>query len=775
MKWISQPPVSPSSSLYQFVAGHPLVTETLFRRGFTTKPAIEAFLNPAKYTPTPPSELPDLDLALTIILDALEKQERIGIWGDFDVDGQTSTTLLVSAFQNLNADVIHYIPVRGKESHGISKEPLQDMLNNGMQLLITCDTGVKEHELIQMTRDQGCRVIITDHHDLPEQLPNAHAVINSERVPHNHPLHTLPGVGVAYKLIEALYTHLGKQEQLPQFLDLVALGIVVDVAVQTNDTRYLLQKGLQQLRTTPRMALNTIYDLANIHKSLINEVDIGFQIGPRMNSVGRLDDTNKMVNFLTSSDKTIVESIANDIERINATRKHHKEQVLAGALNQIEANPHFLDYPVLVVAQEGWKGGIVGLVASSLTEKFERPSIVLSKNSAAGIASGSARSIEQVNISQAVDACSDLLLGYGGHPMAAGMSMPIENIDEFRERIGAFVSTATQGISLDQQLTIDHTLTLPELTIPFVQDIYRLSPFGQGNPELIFRTNNLKLRTRTRIGKNKEHLKLVVEDPDHNTQEVFYWFGANQPLPEKDTYFDLTYTIAQSFFNNRLSVQVTWKDSQPSEDILITQATQKQQLHIEDYRQIVNPSQHLSTILANHPTAQIWAEAEQKTLLPNAVDRNHIQENDTLLIYTTPSDRVTLQEVLTQAQPKTILCYHMPPQAYTLNDFLNRLGGLLKNSLNTNQGQIDYDFLAAATAQSTAAIHHGLLWFQAKSIFNLISQEDHFFIERATFPIQDPQAPQQLAKELNQILLETHKFRTYYQTANLDKLLTYYE
>ncbi len=274
--WLDPDPISVPIPLSHAIGGHPLVAQVIAQRGIVDVESARAFLDPAHYTPASPFYLPDMDRAVQRIRQAIDRGQRVAVWGDFDVDGQTATTLLVQTLRSLGADVIFHIPVRAEEGHGVNLPWLQRLIDGGAQLVVTCDTGSDAHEAVDYARPRGVDLVITDHHDLPPTLPAASAVVNPKLLPAGHPLGTLPGVGVAYKLAEAL------QPDASAHLDLVALGIVADVAVQTGDARYLLQRGLASLRETGRLGLQTLLQLAQVNPAWLNEEHIGFELGPRL-------------------------------------------------------------------------------------------------------------------------------------------------------------------------------------------------------------------------------------------------------------------------------------------------------------------------------------------------------------------------------------------------------------------------------------------------------------------------------------------------------------
>ena len=366
--WIEPTEIFVPQDLQAAVGGHPLVARTLLRRGIASVEAARAFLDPDLYTPASPFEMPEMDLAVERVEAAIRNSEKICVWGDFDVDGQTATTLLISALQTLGARLTYHIPVRKRESHGVNLPVLSQILDSdpSIGLLLTCDTGVAAHKAVDYARGRGIDVVITDHHKLPDSLPGAVAVVNPNRLPEGHPLSTLPGVGVAYKLVEALYQNAGLAGDEAVYLDLVALGIVADVAEGIGDTRYLLQRGLAGLRSTRRTGLRVMMELADLEQDRISEEHIGFVLGPRLNALGRLDDANLVVELLTTNDEARARTLAHHLEALNSRRQLLTSQVTQGALAQIERDPRTLDSAVMVLSHPDWPAGVIGIVASRL-------------------------------------------------------------------------------------------------------------------------------------------------------------------------------------------------------------------------------------------------------------------------------------------------------------------------------------------------------------------------------------------------------------------------
>ena len=784
--WLEPTEIEIPTDLQNYVGGHPLVAKVLAQRGITSPSEAGGFLDHRVYRPAPATDLPDLELAADRVLLAIRKGEQICVWGDFDVDGQTSTTLLVSTLRNLGAKVSYHIPVRGRESHGMKVEVLEEVLASGVQMILTCDTGIGEHEAIAYAQAQGVDVVVTDHHTLPPSLPNAHALVNPQRLPLDHPLRHLPGVGVAYKLAEELYRKAGKSGEAEKLLDLVAMGIVADVAVQRGDTRFLLQKGLSVLRTTERLGLRTLFELAELKPAQLSEEHIGFAIGPRLNALGRLGDANPIVEFLTTEDLAVARVVAQQLESLNAERKLLTSQIYQAALAQIEADPSLLDYATLVLAHPAWEPGVIGIVAGRLAERFHRPVVLLVGGDRDGfdelnrpvpdvdtrgwtsalnrqIARGSARSVEGVNITEAIAAQAEMLISFGGHPMAAGLSLEADRIPAFRWAISTTVDKMRGGVKA-APLQIDGFLALSDLSLDLVEDIGRLAPFGAGNPSLTLATRNLLVKSSTVIGRTREHVQVFVEDEAREVQKVFWWQGSENPLPKGR--FDLAYTVRASDYRGERQLQIEWVDFRPVE----TEGIKIEAPHISgpeflDYRQTANAIGQVQILQKRG--VPVWAEGEAKKEVMG-YDRAGLPPTTELAVWTIPPGPQEWDAVLERVKPQKVYLFAINGED-GVDEFLKRLAGLLKFALRANNGQVAVERLAAATGLRKDTIRMGLEWFSEKGIFVVAMSSREQGVVAAG---KGHTGPFLLEKEeaLRKSLDETRAFRRFFREASIESL-----
>ena len=772
-----------SENLRDSIGGHPLVVQTLARRGITDPNTARAFLDPDFYTPTPASELPGLIKAADIIESAIREKETILVWGDFDVDGQTATTLLVEALQNLGAEVNYYIPIRATEGHGIKVEKLRQLLPTTHQplptILLTCDTGIAEHAAVEYAKSRRLTVVITDHHDLPPSLPDADAIVNSKMLPDGHPLSTLPGVGVAFKLVEELYDRRRKTEvrepaspssvsrHPPEnYLDLVALGIVADVALQTGDARYLLQRGLEALRHTQRLGLQTLYKIAEIIPDQLTEESIGFSIGPRLNALGRLADANSIVEFFTTDDPSRANIIATQLEGLNNKRRLLTDQIYQAALSQIEKEPELLNFAALVLAHPQWPPGVIGIVASRLVERFNKPAILLSVPEGEP-ARGSARSVEGVHITEAIAAQSEMLLGYGGHPMAAGLSIDPERIPDFRQRLSRTIRSmiAESDAPLEPGLFIDAVIPLSDISLDFVEDLERLAPFGAGNPPLTLACRDLNLVSHVPIGRTRQHSRLVVEDQEGVNQEFVWWRGAGEELPQ--TTFDLAFTVRTNTFRGNRRVQAQWLDFRQSEGITPEVVTSAPALEIADYRGEAHPLALLDD-LKSQSNILLYTEGEAKRRLGGR-DRLGLEPAEKLILWTPPSSPRELRSLLEAVAPQVVCLFDVDPDLDNPETFLSRLAGLVKHTIKAKDGIAQIAMLAAAMAHREATVRLGLAWMEEKGHISVEqgAESGELYLNANGEP---GHALNDVAMTLKSLLDETAAYRQYLRTSNVDAL-----
>jgi single-stranded-DNA-specific exonuclease len=765
MRWIELPHSATPPPLPDL---HPLVGQTLIKRGISTPADARAFLDPDSYNPAPASDLPGLANAVERIKRAIKNGEPMCVWGDFDVDGQTSTTVLVQTLQAIGADVTYHIPVRARESHGVNIPNLKEIIDQGAKLIVTCDTGISANEAVDYARSRGVDMVITDHHDLPETLPNATAIVNPKLLPGDHPLATLAGVGAAYKLAEALLDAGPKSNHLSpsDLLDLVALGLVADLALLKKDARYLVQKGLDKLRNTERLGLKIMMERAELTPAHLTEEHIGFMLGPRLNALGRLGDANPAVELLITSDTGRARVLVEQIEGLNTQRKLLCDQVHAAAEAQLRQDPSLLAQPIIILYHPAWPAGVIGIAASRIIERYGKPAILLCGGQD-GILRGSARSVEGLHITEAIATQKDLLGNFGGHPMAAGLSLALENLPLFRKRMAKTVEKMLGEAALEEpSLVIDGWLSLADANLDLAGQLEKLAPFGPGNEKLTLVARNLTIQSSATIGKNKEHRKLTVEDEHGNNQQVLWWDGGSEEIPEEGK-IDLAFSLRASDFRGVRQAQLTLVDFRviEQEKILI----KKQKTKIVDYRAEENKEKTLEEFRLQHSTV-VWVESEDKKLL-GGLDRNNLPECETLVIWSSPPSLEVLRTALAQTKPQKIVLFAVSPSNDEMNTFLQRLAGLVKFVLNKKGGRTTYAELATACAQGEKVTRLGVEWLVKR---RQVAVEDdsngELWITRAEGVGSDQEA-EQLLLQIQQLLKETAAYRNHFAKADKETLI----
>ena len=760
-RWLDPPPidVSPLASLNL----PPLLAQTLVRRGILTPDAARAFLHPEA---TPSTSFPEIEKATRLINLAIRNKDRICVWGDFDVDGQTSTALLVQTLRALGGDVVYYIPIRGKESHGVHIESLAPIIDNGAKLILTCDTGITAHKAIDYCNSRGVDVVVTDHHDLGDSLPNAKAIVNPKLLPKDHALRNLAGVGVAYKLAEALFAippspsgkGMSEGKGQGELLDLVALGLIADVALLQGETRSLAQKGIQALRGTNRLGLKVIAELAGTNLESLTEETIGFTFAPRLNALGRLSDANPAVELLLTDDAARARVLAAQIEGLNAQRRLLTSQVTEAAEAKLRENPDLLTEPAIVLSHPNWPGGVVGIVANRLVDRYHKPALLLTEGED-GILRGSARSVEGLHITEAIAANRDLLLNFGGHPMAAGVSLHKEDLAAFRRGLGKAIQKQLGEIVLEEPtLEIDAWLDLDEINFELADAIEMLAPFGAGNPKLILATRSVKMKSVATLGRAKEHLRLTVEDEAGNDQSILWWSGAGEELPEAGSKFDIAYSLRASSFRGEKQVTLQFEEFRVREEHPVE--IQKPKLEVRDMR--LQPS-----LLNLQPSTLIWAEGSDRSV---GVPRHELTQAEELSIYTTPPSPADLRKALETVKPKTVYVFGISPAEEKPDEFLSHLAGLCKYVLNQRRGQVTVSELASAMAARGSAVRIGLEWLAAGGHISVVGEGEALVLSRGNGET-NPYLQKELFIAVKGILEETAAYRAYFAKGDIHNLM----
>jgi single-stranded-DNA-specific exonuclease len=601
-------------------------------------------------------------------------------------------------------------------------------------------------------------------------------MVNPRLLPPGHPSASLPGVGTAYKLVQELYRRQGRWEDTEKYLDLVALGIVADVAYQTGETRYLLQRGLAALRNPCRAGLIALYEMAELNPLGLTEEHIGYLLAPRLNAIGRLSDANPVLELLTTPDIGRARMLANHLEGLNARRKLLTDQVFQAAQDQLERDPGLLNEPALVLSNPFWPAGVIGIVASRLVERYTRP-VILFSAPISGIARGSGRSIEGINITHAIAGQQKILLGFGGHAMAAGLSLKTEHIPEFRKGFCCTVEEMLGERTLpERSLQIDAYIPLSDLTHDLVLDLERLAPFGAGNPPLTLVSQSLRLRSSKAIGRGGEHLQLILEDEQGHKGKVIWWQGADwglrTPCWEGET-FDLAYHARMGDFRGAREVQIEYMDIRlqavPEAAISLAKAA----IQVIDHRGQPQPLARLQGLL-EHDQIVVWGEGEALDLLGKqgipVQSRYGLSPSSELAIWTAPPGRTELVNALEVVSPACVHLFGFEPCTDLQEAFMARLAGLVKFAIYSKEGRTSISQLAAATAHREATVRKGLDWLEAGGHIRVWERNDGE-LELSQGESPSRRDTTESDKHLRDLLEETAAFRRYFLAADAHSLV----
>lgn len=515
----------------------PLLRQLLYNRGIRDIAQARAFLAGDSITDGDPFALPDMDMAVSRIYRALLSSEKIAIYGDFDADGITATALLVEGLSSFGASVVPYIPHRINEGYGLRANGLDKLRQAGVSLVITCDSGITAIDEVKHAQRIGLDVIVTDHHLPLASLPQACAVINPKRKDSRYPFSDLAGVGVAYKLLEALMWGTRRRGNLNGLLDLVALGTVADMSPLLGENRHLVKSGLEILRSGQRPGICELVRRAGLEPNSITADTVSWILGPRLNSAGRLDEAIPSYDLLVTRDTGEASRLADELERRNAERQKLTKSVLASVRAIIQETE--AESPVLLAGGEEYPPGVVGLVASKLVDEFYRPVCIVKKGE--DVCRGSARSIPEFNLMTALEQCADLLVEFGGHSQAAGFTVRSYDLPEFENRLRELATRQLQGLDLRPYITIDAEVPLSSLNRSVYNSIQQLAPFGTGNPVPVLSSHRVKLVESRRMGGDGEHLRLKLRDKSATWQAVGFGLGSLES--ELGPYVDVVYNL----------------------------------------------------------------------------------------------------------------------------------------------------------------------------------------------------------------------------------------
>jgi single-stranded-DNA-specific exonuclease len=534
-----------------------VVATLLVNRGITDPQTAYKFLSPSINDLHDPFLMQDMRLAVRRILQAIERKEKILIYGDYDVDGTTSTVILKKALTLVGADVSYYIPERLKDGYGLRDDAMEMAKAQGYHLVISVDTGIRARQVVEHARALGLDIIITDHH-LPEaDLPRASAVLNPKRADCNYPNKNLAGCGVAFKLAQALFIETARAHLVEPFIKIAAIGTIADIVPLIGENRVIAKYGLAGLSRPNNPGLRALLEVAGVAGRAVSCVDVGFRIGPRINAVGRMAGASAAVDLFDAPDLETAMKLAVEMNEQNLARQLAEADILAQVMAAIERDPSVRQSRVAVIAGEGWHRGVIGIVASKIVEHLHRPTIIIAIEDGKG--HGSGRSIEAFHLLDGLESCAELFERFGGHSHAAGLAIAADRIDELRRRLNDYAADILTDEALVPIVETDYTLPLKLATLETVADLSRLEPFGPGNPTPVFETYGAQIVQAPRVLKDK-HLKLRVQQSSRWLDCVWWGAGARAQDVFLGDRVSLAFTLSENTYNGNTQAQLTLKD-----------------------------------------------------------------------------------------------------------------------------------------------------------------------------------------------------------------------
>ena len=540
-------------------ATSPLLAQVLINRGIETLEQAELFIHPeTAVLPSPLTEFPDLEISLDLLVNAIEQKSKIAICGDYDADGMTSTALLLRALSALGADVDYAIPSRMSDGYGINRRIVEEFHAEGVKLIITVDNGISAVDAITRAVELGLITIITDHHDLPQVLPPAQAILNPKLIAESSVYRSIAGVGVAYLLALELSARLNKPSLSDELLELFTLGTIADLAPLTGINRRLVKQGLQLLPNSKVTGIQALIEMSGTQggtakTTAMKPEDIGFRLGPRINAIGRIDDPQIIINLLTTDDMGVALARAIQCEQVNKQRQDMCASIEQEAIDLIENGSYNIKQNrVLVIVHPGWHHGVIGIVASRLVERYGVP-VFIGTNEDEHHIRGSARSIPEFNVFDALNYCRDLLGKYGGHRAAGGFSMPTENLAQVQQRLSEFAHKCLEIEHLKYLVKIDAEAGLEAINMSLYEQIDAIHPCGMENPDPVFWTANVRVIEQKIVGKG--HLKFTVDTPEfpRGIKAIAWRFGDYFPLPK---YLDIAYKLKENNWRDSRSIEL---------------------------------------------------------------------------------------------------------------------------------------------------------------------------------------------------------------------------
>lgn len=722
-----------------------LIKRLLASRGINGEKEVEEFLNPLSVTPSSPEVFTDMPKCVERLAKAIDNHEKIVIYGDFDADGVTSTSLLYRTFSYLGADVSYFIPDREKEGHGFDTKALVKLMTAlKPKLIISVDCGISDVDAVNFINSFKIDVIITDHHEAPEELPRAYGIINPKAqnaldenlsAKEITSLTSLAGVGVAFKVATAILQHYGKTEFISSILPYAAVGTVADVVPLVGENRYIVAKGLELISEGKHYGLKKLIENAgySVEKGLTAET-IAFGVAPRINASGRLDTVEQAIKVMISDNPQEIDMAIQNLEEFNKIRQTLCLDTFleADEMVQKEGNRN----PAIVLFNSKWHVGIIGIVASKLVEKYYKPAFLMTYSEETKQIKCSARSIEGVHLYEVISSISEVLDGFGGHSLAAGLSFtpdktPFKNVKELLIKT---VKEMTTGKELKPFLKIDLELMPDDISMDLVEEISRLEPFGASNPSPVFAMRNLKLKEKKLMGENKNHLRLTVQK-DGSEFNGIWWQKGDISLVNGDT-LDVAFHPQINEFRGNTSVQLIIDDIH-SEYLKEEEPETANKMKIYDHRKKTGILPQVNDYIKNtKQNIMVFAESRQiiemlkpfKNITEKIFTREEAPHCDAVMFFDYPADRETFENIIRETSPQSIHLMNYTIKYFDEKEFLKTFTGMLRYAAHNNAGKVDLRRCASHLGKSIPLITELLDLFDECGFIKINEKTPSFFV-----------------------------------------------
>lgn len=723
-----------------------LIKRLLFARGIKTDEDIKEFINPLEMPLTSPNVFIDMEKCVERLAKAIDSQEKIVVHGDFDADGVTSTSLLYKTFKYLGADVNYFIPDREKEGHGFDTKALVKIMTSVKpKVIISCDCGISDIDAVNFLNSFKIDVIITDHHEAPQELPKAYAIINPKAqnaldetltTKQITSLTSLAGVGVAFKVAQALLEKYGKTEFIYDILPFVAVGTVADVVPLVGENRYFVTKGLELISSGRHWGLSELLKSAGYKpENGITSENIAFGVAPRINASGRLDTVEAALKVLISDNNQEIKMAITELENFNKIRQTLCQETFleADAMLQAEGNRN----PAIVLFKPDWHVGIVGIVASKLVEKYYKPTFLMTYSEETKQVRCSARSISGINLYDVINENAELFDGFGGHEMAAGLAFSTEktSFETVKTALNKTVKEFLNGKELKPFIDIDLDLEAQDVDLELVEEISKLEPFGASNPSPIFSMKNLKIKEKRLMGENKDHLRLTSLVNGTTEFNCIWWQRGDISLVNGDT-FDVAFHPQKNEFNGNVSVQLIVDDIH-SEFLKEEEETAVDQIKLYDHRKKTGILAQVNDYVKNAKSdISIFAESKSvldalrpfSSLFEKSMTRDNLHQCDSLMFFDYPADKATFDRIIEQTNPKAIHFMNYDIKYFDEKEFLKTVCGMLKFAAHNNGGKVEFRRFASFLGKSYECLKLLFEIFEEISLIKILERSTDFYI-----------------------------------------------